>query len=223
MSNDKVKKQVLDAFGFRHACKIFDADKKISDDDFDFLLKTVQLSPSSFGFEPWHVIVLQDMCIRAKLIPATWGAQRQLPTCSHYIVLLARKSTDMKYGSEYIEHMIKNVQKVPEDVAEGKRAHYQNFQERDFDIMDDRAMFDWACKQCYIALGNMMSAAAMIGIDSCPVEGFIRKDVEAILAEDGLLDTEKYGIACMAAFGYRIRQQKEKARKPMDEIVTFVE
>ncbi|MBT3318393.1 MAG: NAD(P)H-dependent oxidoreductase [Clostridia bacterium] len=213
MNKTKVKKQVMDAYGFRHACKIFDADKKIGDEDFDFVLETAHLSPSSFGFEPWSFVVLQDARIRELLVPYAWGATKQLPTASHFVILLAKKSVDMKHGSDYVRYMMKEIQQLPDDVADEKNEKYKHFQESDFDIADERTMFDWAGKQCYIALGNMMSAAAMIGIDSCPVEGFDRKLLEKVLADEGVLDRQKYGVAVMAGFGYRIKQPREKTRR----------
>jgi len=217
------KQQFMDAMMFRHACKIFDDTKKISDEDFSFLLEVVRVSPSSFGFEPWKLLVLQNPDVREKLLPAVWGAQRQLPTCSHYVVFLARKDKFMRAGSDYIEYMMHEIQQLPEDIIEGKRKKYQTFQESDFEILDERAMFDWACRQCYIALGNMMTAAAAIGIDSCPVEGFAAAPVQDILVQEGLLDAEDFGVAVMCAFGYRVRDPREKTRKAMEDIVTVVE
>ncbi len=213
MDKTKIKKQVLDAYEFRHACKIFDADKKISEEDFAFVLETAHLSPSSFGFEPWSFVVLQDKRIRELIVPYVWGATNQLPTASHYVILLAKKSSEMKHGSDYVNYMMKEIQKLPDDVAAEKNEKYKHFQISDFEIADDKAMLDWAGKQCYIALGNMMSAAAMIGIDSCPIEGFDRKQLEKALQDEGVLDTEKHSVAVMAGFGYRIKQPREKTRR----------
>lgn len=222
MNKTKIKKQVLEAYEFRHACKIFDADKKISEEDFAFVLETAHLSPSSFGFEPWSFVVLQDKRIRELLVPSAWGATNQLPTASHFVILLAKKSADMKHGSDYVRYMMKEIQKLPDDVAAEKNEKYKNFQINDFEIADERAMLDWAGKQCYIALGNMMSAAAMIGIDSCPIEGFHRKQLEKVLQDEGILDTEKYSVAVMAGFGYRIKQPRKKTRRERSEVIRTV-
>ena len=75
---------IIDAYYFRHACKTFDADKTISDQDFATILETGRLSPSSFGYEPWRFLVVQDRALRDKLKPAVWGAQGTLPTASHF-------------------------------------------------------------------------------------------------------------------------------------------
>lgn len=216
------KEDILAAFKFRHACKQFDPEKKIADQDFDFILETGRLSPSSFGFEPWRFVVIQNPELREKLKGVTWGAQGQLPTASHFLAILCRKG-DMRFDSAYIDHFMCKVQKLPDEVVERKRGRYQKFQESDFNLLENpRAMLDWACKQAYIALGNMMTAAAMIGIDSCPIEGFDVKNAEAVLAEAGVLDIEKFGLAVMVAFGYRINPQPVKTRQAMEEIVVWV-
>lgn len=104
------------------------------------------------------------------------------------------------------------------------RGAYSNFQTNDFKLIDsDRAMFDWASKQTYIALANMMTTAAMLGVDSCPIEGFNIEKVEEILSEEGILDKEHFGVSVMVGFGYRDEQpHREKTRQPMEDIVTWV-
>lgn len=214
--------EILTAFQFRHACKQFDAGKKIPDRDFDLILEAGRLSPSSFGFEPWRFVVIQNPALREKLKVVTWGAQGTLPTASHYLAILCRKD-DMRFDSAYIENFMRQVQKLPEDVVKMKRAKYQKFQESDFRLLESpRTLFDWACKQAYIALGNMMTVAALRGIDSCPIEGFDLNDAENVLTEAGVLDRTNYGLAVMAAFGFRINPQPEKTRQATEDVVVWV-
>ncbi|MCR4299596.1 MAG: NAD(P)H-dependent oxidoreductase [Gallionella sp.] len=216
------KEEILAAFKFRHACKQFDPEKKISDQDFNFILETGRLSPSSFGFEPWRFLVIQNPALREKLRAVTWGAQGQLPTASHFLAILCRKG-DMRFDSDYIGHFMRDVQKLPEEAVQKKSSFYRKFQESDFRLLETpRALFDWGCKQAYIALGNMMTAAAMIGIDSCPIEGFDLAEAESVLADAGVLNTASDGLAVMAAFGYRIKPQPAKTRQAMDEVVIWV-
>ncbi|MFT9055651.1 MAG: NAD(P)H-dependent oxidoreductase [Ethanoligenens sp.] len=201
---EEIKQKVLDAYAFRHACKEFDPAKKVSDADFSYILETGRLSPSSFGLEPWKFLIIQDQAFREKLMPAAWGAQKKLETASHFVVILARKAKDLRYDSPYFHDFIRNVKKLPDDVAQGMTNAVEGFQKNDFKLLEsDRAMFDWACKQTYIALGNMMTAAALIGIDSCPMEGFDRAKVEEIMTGAKLYKPEEFGVACMVAFGYR--------------------
>ncbi len=217
------KKQVIDAFNFRHACKEFDPTKKIPEDEFKTILEAGRLSPSSFGFEPWQFVVIQNQALREKIRTVSWGAQKQLPTASHYIIFLARQASDLRSGSEYLNHIMADIQKDPPDIITRRMARVEKFQQDDFGLQSDEALFHWACRQTYIALGNMMTAAALMGIDSCPIEGFERKSLEKVLEDEKVLDRNHFGIACMAAFGYRLMPpQKEKTRRGPDEVVTWV-
>ncbi|GGH74216.1 NAD(P)H-dependent oxidoreductase [Phaeocystidibacter marisrubri] len=215
------KEKILNAYIFRHACKLFDTEKKISDSDMQFILQTAQLSPSSFGFEPWHFVVVQDRGLRKKLKEQAWGATAKLDTASHFVICLTMKFPLMKYDSEYIENFMRDVQKLPENVIESKGKMYEVFQKSDFNLTDERKLFDWAAKQCYIPLGNMMTSAAMIGIDSCPIEGFNQEISNTILKEDLGIDTSLYGISYMVAFGYRVNEPRPKTRRNISDFVTF--
>lgn len=216
------KKEVIDAFQFRHACKEFDSSKKVSDEDIKYILETAQLSPSSFGFEPWHFVVVQDKELRELLKPVAWGAPVKLDTASHFILGLTMKAPMIKWDADYIMHMMKEVKQMPADVVEMYSKFYREFQERDFDLDTGRKLFDWASKQTYIALANMMTAAALVGIDSCPIEGFHQSKAEELLKEKFGIDTEKYGLSYMVSFGYRKEGPAHpKTRRPMDQIVTW--
>lgn len=221
---DNVNEFVLNAYNYRYACKKFDDTKKISKSDFDLILECARLSPSSFGFEPWRFVVLQNIQIREKIKPYTWGAGFQLQTSSHYMVMLARKSIDTKAGSDYVKNFAKDIQKLPDDIIKGKFETYTNFQDCDFDLTDDRKLFDWACKQVYIALGNIMTSAAMMGIDSCPIEGFDRAKVEKVLIEDSVFDPKHFGVAVMVAFGYRSKDKaiRPKTRQKKEAVVEWI-
>lgn len=157
------KQEILEAFHFRHACKVFDPDKKISDQDFTFILETARLSPSSFGYEPWKFVVIQKKELREKIKPYALGAQSQLDTASHFVIILSRNVKDMHYDSTYIQKM-DDLKGIPRESQKMKHAFYKKFQEADFNLLQsDRAMLDWASKQTYIALANMMTSAAQIG------------------------------------------------------------
>lgn len=215
------KQKILDAYKSRHACKLFDTKRTISDEDIQFILETARLSPSSFGFEPWHFVVIQNKYLRKKLKDNAWGATAKLDTASHFILGLTMKSSMTRYDSPYIKKFMKEVQNLAENVVEGKGKMYETFQKSDFDLTDDRKLFDWASKQCYIPLANMMTSAAMIGIDSCPIEGFKQKEMEDILKADLNIDTTLYGLSYMVAFGYRVNEPRPKTRRKLSDIVTF--
>jgi len=216
------KEDILNAFQYRHATKEFDATKTLTDEDMDFILKTANLSPSSFGFEPWHFIVVQDKELRELLKPVAWGAPLKLDTASHFVLGLSMKAPMTKWDSDYIMSMMKDVKQLPAEVIEMFSKFYREFQERDFDLDTDKKLFDWASKQTYIALGNMMTAAALTGIDSCPIEGFHQENAEALLKEKFGVDTDKYGLSFMVAFGYRKAEPEfGKNRRNFEDIVTY--
>ena len=169
------------------------------------------------------MIVVQDAELKKKLYPISWGARNSLNGASHLVILLARKKTDMVYSSDNITHMMHDVQKLPESVAEGKRQVYKEFQQSDFNLLEsDRALFDWACKQTYIVLANMLTTAAYLGIDSCPIEGFNQKEVNQLLVDEGLFNPENFGVSVMAGFGYRGEMPRhEKTRQLLKELVLW--
>ncbi|MDO4232779.1 MAG: nitroreductase family protein [Lautropia sp.] len=106
------------------------------------------------------------------------------------------------------------------DALKATLAKYREFQESDMPILnDERALFDWCCKQTYIALANMMTGAAMVGIDSCPVEGFNYAEMSRVLAEAGAFDPAEWGVSVAATFGYRSQDITPRARKALDEVV----
>ncbi|SHJ06726.1 Nitroreductase [Clostridium cavendishii DSM 21758] len=220
---ENTKSEILKAYNFRHACKAFDVNKKISKEDFEFILETGRLSPSSFGFEPWKFLIIQNAELREKLKPVCWGAKGQLPTASHFVIILSRTIEHMKYDADYIASFMKNIQHLPEEIVTMKGEAYKTFQETGFNLLEsNRAIFDWACKQSYIALANMMTVAAQIGIDSCPIEGFQREKVEEILESERILNRKEFGVACMVAFGYRLEDPRPKTRQNLEEVVTWI-
>ncbi|OCA97767.1 NAD(P)H-dependent oxidoreductase [Clostridium beijerinckii] len=216
-------KEIIDAFQFRHACKQFDPTKTVSEEDFNTILEAGRLSPSSFGFEPWKFLVIQNKSLKEKLFPVSWGAQNSFNGASRFVILLARKKVDTIYNSEYITKIMSEVQNLPEDVANQRKSAFESFEKNDFNLLEsDRAIFDWASKQTYIALANMLTAAAFLQIDSCPIEGFNIEKVEEILKNEGILDTEHFGVSVMASFGYRAKEPHEKTRQPLNSIVQWI-
>jgi nitroreductase len=226
MMKDKetLKKQILEAYYFRHATKAFDPNKKIAKDDFQFILESGRLSPSSYGLEPWKFVVVQNSELRLKIKEAAWGANGKLPEASHFVLILARTAKDMKYDSDYIRNQLQHVMHMPEDVIPRFLENLQNFQQSEFDLLEnDRIMFEWSCRQSYIALGNMMTAAAQIGIDSCPIEGFVISKMNQIFDEAGLLEEDHFGLACMVAFGYRANEPRPKTRRSIEQVIKWIE
>jgi len=217
-----MENKFLDAMIFRHATKEFNG-KKMSDVEFNTILEIGRISPSSFGFEPWKFVIIQNPELREKMKAFSWGAQGQLLSASHFVIILARKAKGMKYDSKYIDHMIKEIKQLPEDVEKMYKGFYEKFQKEDFKLLEsDRTLFDWASKQTYLALANMMTGAASMGIDTCPIEGFDADMMEAFLKNELKIDTEEFGASVMVAFGYRKDEPKrEKIRQALADITAW--
>ncbi|WP_373752902.1 NAD(P)H-dependent oxidoreductase [Neisseria weixii] len=214
------KEDVLNAFHYRASTRSYDGNKKIPAEDFNYILELGRLSPSSVGSEPWQFLVLQNADLRQKLKPYCWGIPT-METSSHIVAILANKNA--RYDSDYFADIM--VRRGLEGEAKDKAmAIYKKFQEEDIAILDsERSLYDWASKQTYIALANMMTGAAMIGVDSCPIEGFSYKEVNQILADEGLFDPAEWEVSVMVTFGYRDKDIKPKARKTFGQVVKFVE
>lgn len=214
------KQQVLAAFHFRAATRYYDPNKKIREEDFAYILELARLSPSSVGSEPWHFVVIQNPALRQKLKPVSWGMATQVEDASHLVVILAKKNA--RYDSLFFRTSLEK-RGLTEEQIDKALARYKAFQTDDINVLEnDRTLFDWCSKQTYIALANMMTGAALIGIDSCPIEGFNYAEVNRILTEEGVFDPTEYGVSVMVTFGYRAKDIKKKYRKPPEEIITWI-
>ena len=215
------RQQALDIFRRRVSTRYYDPAHKISAEDFAAILDFGRLSPSSVGSEPWKFLVIQNQELREKIKPVAWGMQATIAEASHLVILLAKKHA--RYDSPFFSELMNRRGFTPEQRAAALE-RYRSFQIHDIAIADDeRALFDWASKQSYIALANMLTGAAMLGIDSCAVEGMDYAAVEHILAQAGLLDPAEYGVSVAATFGYRARDIQPKPRRDAAETVVWVE
>ncbi|ROV54417.1 NAD(P)H-dependent oxidoreductase [Neisseria chenwenguii] len=211
---------VFKAFQNRQSTRRYLADKKISEDDFRYILELGRLSPSSVGSEPWQFLVVQNRELREKMKPFSWGMASQLDAASHLVIFLARKNqvADAPAMLESIRR-----RKIPAEQLDATIAKYRDFQENDTQIAQNpRTLFDWCSKQTYIALANMMTGAALIGIDSCPIEGFHYGKMNDLLAAEGLMNPEEWGVSVAATFGYRNGDIERKARRKLDDVVQWV-
>jgi len=228
-NNADVQAQIIEAFSSRHATKVFDAERKIPDSDFNTILETARLSPSSFGFEPWQLLVIQSKEKRELFRDFAWGANGafngtagQLGTASHFCIFLAHTDATMTHNSAYLQKLMKEVKQLPDDVIGFINNAYEKFQTQDFKIEGTRQVSDWSARQAYIALGNMMTSAALMGIDSCPIEGFEIDKTSQTLEEHFAIDPKALKSAVMVAFGYRAGEPLfAKTRRDMDQVVTW--
>ncbi|MGA9466441.1 MAG: NAD(P)H-dependent oxidoreductase [Exiguobacterium marinum] len=217
------KKDILEAYRWRQATKEFDADRKIKEDDMEFILETGRLSPSSFGFEPWQFVVVRREDLLQKIKDHAWGAQGQALTASHFVLILARTPKAMRYDADYIRNIVTSVQGRTEEEYAQRVKRVQEFQENDYRLLDDERVFqEWIKRQTYIPLGNMMTAAAQIEIDSCPIEGFNQEEIDELLISEGVMERGEWSLSVMVAFGYRSRDFAPKTRRDFNEVVKYI-
>ena len=208
MNNDFSK-----AMDFRHACKIFDENKKVSDEEIHFILEAGRKSPSSFGMEGWKFLVITNEALKAKVRPLCWD-QVQVTSCSHLVIVLAAIDSVKVESGEVKKRFTRR--EMPQESLDFYMDIYAKHLEKT--LSTDENIYHWTSKQSYIALGNMMTAAAFIGIDSCPIEGFEKENLEEILE----IDTSKYQLSVVVPFGYRLNEQSSQLRLPFDDVVEFI-
>lgn len=201
------------AMDFRHACKVFDDTKKIDDDAMKYILESGRKSPSSFGMEAWKFLVITNEALKETLKPLCWN-QAQITSCSHLVVVLAGIDS-VKVQSGEVEKRFKRRQMSQENLDFYMSIYANHLKDI---LSSDENIYAWTAKQCYIALSNMMTAAAFIEIDSCPIEGFEKEKVETVLG----LDTSKYQVAALLPFGYRLNEQSEQLRLPFEDVVSYI-
>lgn len=201
------------AINFRHACKIFDENKAISEEKMHFILEAGRKSPSSFGMEGWKFLVITNNDLKAKLRPICWN-QVQITSCSHLVVILAAIENVKPSSGIPAKRFSRRplTQKQKDDYIKLYTNHLQKT------LSSDDNIYHWTSKQTYIALANMMTAAAYIGIDSCPIEGFEKEKVEKVLG----LDTNKWQLSVLVPFGYRKNKQSTQLRLPFEDVVEFI-
>ncbi|WP_368030203.1 NAD(P)H-dependent oxidoreductase [Arcobacter sp. s6] len=208
-----MEKTFMEAMDFRHACKVFDETKKITDEDMKFILEVGRKSPSSFGMEPWKFLVITNEELKAKIRPVCWN-QVQVTSCSHLVIILAAIDA-VKPSSGVVERKFKR-REMPQEKLDMYLGLYADHLKQT--LSSDENIYSWTAKQSYIALGNMMTAAAIKGIDSCPIEGFEKDKLDEILG----LNLAKYQTAVVVPFGYRINEQSSQLREKFEDIVEFI-
>lgn len=204
----------MEAMDFRHACKEFDDMKKISSEDIHYILEAGRKSPSSFGMEAWKFLVITNEELKAKLRPACWN-QIQITSCSHLVLVLAKIDSVKPESGEVKKRFARR--KMPQEKLDFYLGLYADHLKDT--LSSDENIYAWTARQSYIAAANMMTAGASLGIDSCPIEGFDKKQVEEILE----LDTSKYQLSMVLPFGYRINEQSTQLRLSFEEVVEFID
>ena len=197
----------LDDQNWRYATKKFDNTKKISDADLNFLKEAIRLSTSSYGLQPYKIIIVENPETRAQLQPVSWG-QSQITEASHLMVFANETNFGEKGIDEYFQNL-SQTRNIPLDAVQG----YKDFMKSKITTLSEDVRNIWTAKQSYLALGNLLNAAAELKIDVCPMEGFDATQYNQILG----LDTLNLNAALVATIGYRstedATQNHPKVRK----------
>ncbi|WP_294225189.1 NAD(P)H-dependent oxidoreductase [uncultured Chryseobacterium sp.] len=205
----------LEALSRRYSVKKFNGEI-IPKDILHNILESGKLSASSLGLQPYEILIIESEEMKRKLIPAFYNPS-QISTCSHLIVIVAKKIVDDHYINGYFRHISKVRETPLEKLDLFKNSINQHMSQKTQD-----EIFSWAEKQAYIVLANLMYAAAIENIDTCPMEGFRQELIEGILNIDQ--ETEKVSVTL--ALGYRSEedhfQHMKKVRKPNEKLFKFI-
>lgn len=209
--------QLLAALHWRYAVKKFDPALKISAEIWAALEETLVLTPSSIGLQPWRFVVVTNPAIKQALVPAAWN-QSQIADCSHLVVFTVHRDLGLAHVEKHLARMVE-VRGVPVDSL----VKFRQMVMRNLDEARAEGRLDtWQTHQIYIALGNFMTAAALLGVDTCPMEGIEPAKFDEILELRGTPYTTV--VACAA--GYRLPGDKyattKKVRFPADEVIRRV-
>jgi nitroreductase len=190
---------LLEALNWRYATKAFDPEKVIPADLWSTLEQSLVLTPSSFGLQPWKFLIVQDKELREKLVPHAWN-QRQVADCSHLVIFLVKKAMSDADIDAFLERQIAvrggNMEALAayRGMMVGFRANAEK----------EGWLGNWAKLQSYIALGQLMTSAAVLGVDACPMEGFVAPKFDEILGLEG----SGYTTAVLCPLGYRSADDK---------------
>lgn len=207
------KEEILKALNWRYAVKIFDKDKKISEEDLNTILEAGILSPSSLGLEPWKFIIVKDPKTRAKLFEVS---KQPKVTDASYLIVLTYK-TDIK---EIIKERLERTAKVQNQKIDDLTT-YKDFLEGATKNKTEQELDSWLKAQSYIPLGIMTQTASLLDIDNCPMEGFQNEKVDEILN----LKSQNLKSVTMLALGHRgidPQAEKPKIRKDFTSAVEFI-
>ena len=186
--------QLLAALHWRYATKSFDPDRTIDPATWQALEQALVLTASSDGLQPWKFLVITDPDLRAELRPHSWN-QSQISDCSHLVVLLSKR-TIRPVDADRLIQCTAMTRGLEPAVLDGYRQMIQ------VDLIEgprSAVIEDWAARQVYIALGNLLSSAALLGVDTCAIEGFSPADYDRILKLEG----SDYRSCVVCACGYR--------------------
>ena len=215
--NNTTPQSLVAALHWRYATKVFDPAKKIPAEVWSALAEALVLTPTSYGLHPYQFIIVQDPAKRAALLPHSWN-QKQVVDCSQLVVFAARTEMTAADVTKWVA-TISTVRGIPVAALDFYRDMMLG------DIVNGprgKVAHEWAARQSYIALGNLMTAAALLGVDGCPLEGINPVEYDKILGLGG----NGYKTVVALALGYRGDGDKyatlPKVRYPAADLIKVV-
>ncbi len=209
--------QLLDTLNWRYATKKFDPARKIPAETWSVLEQSLVLTPSSFGLQPWRFLVVDNPELRAKLVGASWG-QTQVADASHLVVFLVRKDL----GPDHVGHYMQRTAELRGVPVESLDPFLKVINQSLDSARRDGRLDTWQTHQIYIALGQFMAAAALLGVDTCPMEGLSPAKYDEILGLTG----SGWATVCACPAGYRAADDKyattPKVRFDASEVIVHV-
>lgn len=207
---------IQESLAWRYATKRFDPTQKIPAALWSTLEEALRMAPSSFGLQPWNFVVVTDPVIREKLLPHSWN-QPQIVEASHLVVLASAKDIPKDSVDTFIRFAA-DTRSIPVARLENYRAMIVQFIQG---LRQSDSLEAWTARQTYIALGMLLSCAALLQIDACPLEGIDAPQYDTILGLDaGMFSTR---VAC--ALGYRSQSDDaaklSKVRFPREQVFSY--
>lgn len=205
-----------DALRWRYATKSFEAGRTIPAATWEALQQSLVLSPSSYGLQPWKFLLVRDPELRQQLRPHSWD-QSQITDCAELVVFLGRRTIEQADLDRFIE-ATSQARNLPAD----QLAFYAELMRRNLvehEQVPAEAIAEWIGRQVYIALGTFMTSAALLGVDTCPIEGFDPVAYDRLLG----LDASPYRSWVVCTAGYRAADdnyaQLAKVRYPAEQLI----
>lgn len=202
---------ITDHLKWRYATKKFDSSLYISEAKIKIIKESFNLTATSYGLQPVKLLLIKDKAIQKKLVPYSMD-QEQVAQASHVLVFCIETGIDKDYIETYFER-VKAIRKTPDEILKP----FEDFLINDFEKLTIPEIEDWATKQAYLAMGNLLTVCAVEGIDSCPMEGFLPEKY------DQLLQLKKRGLKSVLVMpiGYRAKDDMfadlKKVRKTIAE------
>jgi nitroreductase len=208
---------VLNALNWRYATKQFDPARRIPETDWKTLEEALILSPSAFGLQPWKFLVITDQATKEKLVPVSWN-QRQVADCSHLVIFAHPKTLDL----DFVDRFLKRTAEVRGVPVESLAGYREVITKSLLEGPEQDTLSSWSRRQTFIALGNFLTTAALLGIDACPMEGIAPSEYDRILGLD-----QRGLVTCAACpVGYRAETDKyatlAKVRFEPKDVIEYI-